>query len=65
MSSTFETTAGRDDLSFISTLLRLFLFYQSRSALVYGVSGTISNRSLPVADANLCASFFVAPLAEK
>ena len=40
-------------------------FIHTRSNLLYGFSGTISNRSAPIASARLFASFLVTPLAEK
>lgn len=63
--STLERIAGRHPLSFISTVLRLFLSIQSRSASVYGISGSISNRSAPVSFASFSATLLVTPLALK
>ena len=57
--------AGRLLLSLISTELRDFLFVQSRSAGVYGVSGLISYISAPAASASCFAAPAVTPLAEK
>ena len=61
----FFATAGRDNLSFISTELLDFLFVQSRSALVYLTSGSISKRSASIAAAKFLARAAVTPLAEK
>lgn len=41
-----------DRRSFISTELLLLLFCQSKSASVYGISGSISNKSAPIASAS-------------
>ena len=57
--------AGRLCSSFISSVLRLFLSIQFRSAEVYAVSGQISKRSPPVTAESVFASFAVSPLAEK
>ena len=58
-----SASSGRDDGSSISTLLRLFLSIQSRSACVYGTFGRISYRSAPIASASTDAAFSVTPLA--
>ena len=65
MSGAPPAIAGRQSGSFISSVLRLFLFVQSRSAVVYGFSGLISYRSPPTASAISFAAFAVTPLAEK
>ena len=65
MLPSFFATAGRDNLSFISTELLDFLFVQSRSALVYLTSGSISKRSASIAAAKFLARDAVTPLAEK
>src|SRR5699024_8890483 len=63
--STRFAMAGREDGSFISIVLRLFLSIQFRSARLYGISGLISYKSAPAAFANASATFAVTPLAEK
>ena len=65
MFSTLPATAGRLFLSAISTLLRLFLSRQSRSAGVYGVSGAISYRSALIVCARRVATPLVIPVALK
>ena len=46
-------------LSLISTLLRDFLFIQSRSAFIYGAFGSISNKSAFTSSAIICATFLL------
>jgi hypothetical protein len=65
ISSTVDPMAGLELRSFISTELLLLLSCQFRSALVYGISGLISNKSAPMPSASLPANFAVTPLAEK
>ena len=61
----FSAMAGRDEASFISSVLRERLSIQSRSAAVYGTAGFISNISAPTASATACAAFAVVPVGEK
>ena len=65
MSCTGSAIAGRLAGSFISTVLRLFLSIQFKSADVYGSAGRISYRSAPMDSAISFATRAVTPLAEK
>ena len=57
--------AGRDFLSFISSVLRDFLLVQSRSSAVYASAGSISKMSAFTACAMVLATVAVVPVAEK
>ena len=57
--------SGRDEASFISIVLRLFLSIQFKSAAVYGIFGLISYSSLSINEAIRWPTFLVTPLHEK
>ena len=65
MSTPSSFSAGRALGSFISTELRDFLSFQSKSADEYASFGTISYSVPPVAPAMLRATSAVFPVAEK
>lgn len=56
---------GRQEGLATSSVLRLRLSRQSRSALVYGLAGTMANRSLSATRARRHATSFVVPVALK
>ena len=60
-----SASAGREDLSFISTELRELSSRQFRSSFVYASWGLISYKSAPAVSARTSANLRVTPLAEK